>query len=385
MGIIQETEEYLRKESVTKIQGQPREKDVTMLVKQLGAIVRKVPTSIGGGNHGHLGLIMEDADYQQISNGGVAWVTPNNPGHYPENIPTGAPSAVRERFVAEHKASKEEFERCQGVINALRALIQEAVKEEYLSELDDPIHGFFQISPLEMLKHLKERGGDLDYTDKGELKAIRDREWDVGNEHIATHFAKVQEAKERLERAGMETTDEEMIFSALLTIKRSGELTRALERWEERDEGDQTWTELKKFFAKEYSKKERHEGINAREAGYGSASNVAEKSNQAAEDKQLLVLAAMTDVVQQMNENFQEALMAQAKETAKLMKQMCANVSGGSQDKSGSTNDETKDKNKPKCKHCGRAHLNKIAENECWKLPENIGKAPEWFKKRNNM
>ena len=50
-------------------------------------ITQKVHTTLGGENHVHLGLIMEETDYQTISNGGVAFIIPNDPGVYPDVPP----------------------------------------------------------------------------------------------------------------------------------------------------------------------------------------------------------------------------------------------------------------------------------------------------------
>jgi hypothetical protein len=37
--------------------------DVTLLEKELIAIAATIPTTLGGGNHGHAGLIVEPAKY----------------------------------------------------------------------------------------------------------------------------------------------------------------------------------------------------------------------------------------------------------------------------------------------------------------------------------
>jgi hypothetical protein len=48
-----ETRDELRKESVTKIHGQPTDQDITALKKELITIAASIPTGLGGGNHGH--------------------------------------------------------------------------------------------------------------------------------------------------------------------------------------------------------------------------------------------------------------------------------------------------------------------------------------------
>ncbi len=46
-----ETREEIRKESATKIHGQPTDQDLTLLEKELISIAANTPTALGGGNH----------------------------------------------------------------------------------------------------------------------------------------------------------------------------------------------------------------------------------------------------------------------------------------------------------------------------------------------
>jgi hypothetical protein len=47
--------------------------------KELTAIAAATPSTLGGGNHGHAGIIVENAKYTMMM-GGVAFVNPVNPG-----------------------------------------------------------------------------------------------------------------------------------------------------------------------------------------------------------------------------------------------------------------------------------------------------------------
>ena len=55
MGVRADIREEVRKETVTKIHGQPTNNDLTILEKELIAILANIPTptTLGGGNHGH--------------------------------------------------------------------------------------------------------------------------------------------------------------------------------------------------------------------------------------------------------------------------------------------------------------------------------------------
>jgi hypothetical protein len=59
MGIQTKIRDEIRKETVTKIHGQPTSQDLTILVKEIIVILANIPTTLGGGTYGHIGIIME--------------------------------------------------------------------------------------------------------------------------------------------------------------------------------------------------------------------------------------------------------------------------------------------------------------------------------------
>ena len=90
MGLRSDTREELRKETATKIFGQLKDADLTTLKKELIAIAASIPTTLGGGNHGHAEIIVEPAKYL-IMTGGTAFVPPANTGVYPAGLTSLTP------------------------------------------------------------------------------------------------------------------------------------------------------------------------------------------------------------------------------------------------------------------------------------------------------
>ncbi len=72
MGLRADIREELRKETTTKIYGQPTDHDATPLEKELIAIAATIPTTLRGGNHGHAGIIVEPTKYLTMT-GGIAF------------------------------------------------------------------------------------------------------------------------------------------------------------------------------------------------------------------------------------------------------------------------------------------------------------------------
>ncbi len=101
MGICHDVEQGLEKYNITKIDGQPTDEDLNLLMKELTNAAGSVATQNGGGEHGHIGMVIDEAKYITFSNGGARFLVPTNPGPYPATI--NLDKVIRERQIAEHK------------------------------------------------------------------------------------------------------------------------------------------------------------------------------------------------------------------------------------------------------------------------------------------
>ncbi len=103
-----ETPGEIRQESATKIHGQPTDQDLTLLEKELISIAANVPTALGGGNHGHAGIIVEPTKYL-VMTGGTAFVNPFHPGINPAGLAANAAAETRATAEAVHKEQIAQF------------------------------------------------------------------------------------------------------------------------------------------------------------------------------------------------------------------------------------------------------------------------------------
>jgi hypothetical protein len=183
-----ETREKIRKETVAAIDNrQPNDTDITRLIKELATIAANYPTPLGGGNMGHVGLVIDDETYKKLS-GGHEFIKPTYPG-----------PKTSSQTKAEYDSEIRTFEICRGVEQGLKDKIIEAVEESYLIELEEELIGYMNVTALDMIKHLQERSGGLDHKDVSAIAAERDAEWDV-TETPAVYFNKVEKAIKQLER-----------------------------------------------------------------------------------------------------------------------------------------------------------------------------------------
>ena len=86
MGLQEDIEAKLAEKTVTKIHGQPSDRDITRLKRELSKMCANIATGLGGGKHGHVGIVIEREQYIEFSHEGAEFEIPAHPGHFPEEV-----------------------------------------------------------------------------------------------------------------------------------------------------------------------------------------------------------------------------------------------------------------------------------------------------------
>ena len=172
-----------------------------MLAKELTNAAGSVATQNGGGEHGHVGMVVEDAEYITFSRSGASFQVPTNPGPYPASVDQD--KIICERQIAEHKVEIVEYETYHGVENYLCRMIVKSLDHEWLAEVESKTMGFNHLSPKALLSHLCNVGGSLYHMDVTELisNIQKQKPWD-GIETPAAHFARGDKYEHQLLKVG---------------------------------------------------------------------------------------------------------------------------------------------------------------------------------------
>lgn len=327
MGVKEDIEDSIKDKSVTKVHGQPTDKSLSILCRELNQIAASIPTSLGGGTKGHLGLLLSNEQYRAISNN-VDFVRPNHPGIYPADVGRGAEE--RARAEVQHRASIREFETYLGVENALKMKIQEAVDADWLAEIEDEHLGFLQVTARQMIEHLADRGGELDFVDTTALEKERDEPWNP-TEHVTTYFNRVERCKRSLAKAGITTCMNSMRNKALDAFKKSGEFKLALKDWDNKPDADKTWANLKPFFTKEYAKINRDGELTAKDAGFAGANN--------AQEIEAAYAVATADIIKQLTDSQAKQMTAMMEKQNEMLATLIKAFSSSSQKQLGKDKD----------------------------------------------
>jgi hypothetical protein len=138
--------------TIPTIQGEPYHGYISKMVQLMYGNAASLPTTLGGGQHGHVGLIMTPILY--------ATLTFEHPGPVPIH-PNNANKAQRESQRLEFKEDRRIYENHINMDNALKAQVIDTINVTCLCELRNKYTGYMGISTRDLFDHLLDRYGKI--------------------------------------------------------------------------------------------------------------------------------------------------------------------------------------------------------------------------------
>ena len=208
------------------IESTPTSNTVNTLIKEIYSNAVSIPSPQGGGQHGHLGIVMPAADYLGLGGGVVPWVNPVDPG--PLVAPGGA-AAVIANATAAWEEEKRIFHTFVLVKTTIKNQILKAVPDVYLNALAHPMLGFANVEPNQMLAHLLATYGTITTEDLKENEALLTAPWDINQptETVFDRAVKVQAFAQPHEPIA----DGTVVRKILEVFEQSGVLADACKDW----------------------------------------------------------------------------------------------------------------------------------------------------------
>ena len=117
-----------------------------------------VPTDLGGGANGHLGLLLTDVEYHSVN--ATAYVRPVHPGILV--IPLGITQHKSTRLTNEHEERVYNFRETVNVEKAMIKKIVHAIDSQYLDTLRNRTTDCIDIPIVMILQHLFTKYGKVD-------------------------------------------------------------------------------------------------------------------------------------------------------------------------------------------------------------------------------
>ena len=136
--------------NLTRVHGEPTFESIRTLQREILINAQCVHSDLGGGAHGHLGLVLRPQEYGLHSN--AAYRRPTHPG--PLNVPAGTTNHMSNTLREQHRERVRVFREVEGIEQALRQQIVTAIEPQYLEAFRDTMTGRIALPVHELIRNL---------------------------------------------------------------------------------------------------------------------------------------------------------------------------------------------------------------------------------------
>ena len=208
-----------------------------------------VPSTLGGGNHGHSGLLLPDTTYFRETT--HHYVRPPFPGVVPA-IPQGTNALAERNLRADHASELKEFQTVTAVENAIRNFFTSTIPDQYLEPLKQSITGISAVPIRTILATLYKNHGKLNSNDLAVARKSALEPWDV-TQPVQVMLNRIKKSADILDFAEEPYSEKQMIRIAYDAVLKAGIFSKSLKDWRRKPAVDKTWPNFKTFLAEEYN------------------------------------------------------------------------------------------------------------------------------------
>ena len=230
-------EMYFPHPSLRKITGNPTFADLQTLKKQVKANAASVPTTLGGGNNGHLGLVSDATTYARVSS------TPYLRPVLPPALTAPAPGSTGPQIVERQRLYKLQvamFHEANHIERTIINQIQEACDETTLNARINDDTGMLMGTAIEILQYLFDTYGNItDQKIAEERQRVMQHKY-VHDDPIANVFSAITAYANMAEAHGTPETNAQLISIGKIIMTNARVFADAVERWNRLPAADQT-------------------------------------------------------------------------------------------------------------------------------------------------
>ena len=263
-------ESFFEKPDLTPVIGKPDYETLYQTIVDLRTNAISVHSNLGGGNHGHLGLLMSPAQYAVESQ--VPFIRPTHPGAL--NIPVATARHLADQMEREYKENLRVFHEVRGVEKALTQQVVSALESKYLLSFKNRQTGQFNGNLLQILQHLQTTYGQISPAQLSAFeKEVIDLHYDPTTP-IDIVFQKIEDLMMYGDFAQCPFTAEQAIQRAYNIVNATGLYKDYIKTWSRRPRADKTWPNFKDHFRTAHLELQETGELTLHEAGYGNANLV---------------------------------------------------------------------------------------------------------------
>ena len=243
----------------------PTSKHVRTLTKECNQCVSAVPTTLGGGAHGHLGLITPTAAYAAID-GTAAWEQPETPvlETFDAKEKAATVRAAELAFNADTKA----YNDATAVEAKLKQMLLAAIPPAFIQELEHSVYGYSNVTCKQIIAHLTTNYGTITPEELDANIELLQAPIDL-SKPLEERFALVKDCRQFATDGGDPITEAQAIRYLMATFRKSGVFGAAIHEWAQKATNQQTLTNLRTHFLA--ANKERLENNDTTASIFGTA------------------------------------------------------------------------------------------------------------------
>lgn len=276
----------------TPIHGEPTYKSLKRLKNELRANASSVDCDLGGGDHGYLGLVLNEQEYARVA--------PNNPFTAPDfpgvlSIPRGTDTIDAINLREEHRKNTGLYRECREVEKSLIRHITTALESKYLDFLKNPDTDLVDEDIPTVLKYLFSNYG------KVPTRVVKDKEQEVlstpfiPSDPMVTIFRPIEQLRTLAEIAKIPYTESQIVDFGLQLIKSTRDFETALGEWNRTDDNVQTWDLFKDHFTEAQQTLKDIRGPTMAQAGFHHANLLASEIRTELQHNQEKMFAIMQE------------------------------------------------------------------------------------------
>ena len=255
-------------EKLTKCEGEPNNAAITTIKRQLYANAMSIECTLGCGTLGYLGIIMPTTDYRAKQ----AITAPDAP-FKPFTKPTPDNTADDDIYKEQQRALREYL----AVDAKLKQVIVNAVKETYLTALEDDEVGLGPVTSKALLAYIVNEYGAVTLEDLDANREKLNEPWN-SEQPIRMLWDRIKECQ-RISTAGDETiTDRAAMFTALKLLDATGLYTTYTTNWRQTYPIQTAWNmnTFHEYF--NHAGKDRKKNLTTKDAGFHGANAATKQS-----------------------------------------------------------------------------------------------------------
>jgi hypothetical protein len=216
-----------------------------LLRQEAYANALSVASELGGGEHGHLGLLMPRATYIARSQGGEEYEFPDKP-----DVPVYVGDAnAREADRTNYRIELEVYTEARALRTQIKAQLLQAIPVIYREAIADPDTGYAEVTPAELLTHIMDSYGEITQLELDQNTARLEQPWDP-EAPITTVFVNGNRCRKFAQDGGDPISDKFYMRALMRVFRGSGIMDEAIRTWDNKPNAQKIVTTMVAHFTK---------------------------------------------------------------------------------------------------------------------------------------